>query len=49
MAFDAGMLSFVTGEINDRAAGGKVEKIYQPARDEFIFVIRVPVRRTVCL
>ena len=40
MAFDAGMLSFVTGEINDRAAGGKVEKIYQPARDEFIFVIR---------
>lgn len=40
MAFDAGMLSFVTREINGRTSGGKVEKIYQPARDEFIFVIR---------
>ena len=38
MAFDAGMVSFVVHEINECASGGKVEKIYQPARDEFIFV-----------
>lgn len=40
MAFDAGMLSFVLNEINEKTAGGKIEKIYQPARDELIFVIR---------
>ena len=40
MAFDAGMVSFVVHEMNECASGGKVEKIYQPARDEFIFVIR---------
>ena len=40
MAFDAGMLSFVLNEINTRSAGSKVEKIYQPARDEIIFVLR---------
>lgn len=40
MAFDAGMLSFVLNEINTKSAGSKVEKIYQPARDEIIFVLR---------
>jgi len=40
MAFDAGMLSFVLREINEKVGGGKVEKIYQPARDELIFLIR---------
>ncbi len=40
MAFDAGMLSFVLNEINEKIGGGKVEKIYQPARDELVFLIR---------
>ncbi len=40
MAFDAGMLSFVLSEINSKIANGKVEKIYQPAKDELIFLIR---------
>lgn len=34
------MLSFVLNEINEKTAGGKVEKIYQPARDEIVFVLR---------
>lgn len=40
MAFDAGMLSFVLNEINNKISDGKVEKIYQPARDELVFLIR---------
>ncbi|MBQ4067350.1 MAG: NFACT family protein [Clostridia bacterium] len=40
MAFDAGMLSFVLNEINNITKGGKVEKIYQPARDELVFILR---------
>ena len=40
MAFDAGMLSFVLSEINQKLTNGKVEKIYQPAKDELIFLIR---------
>ncbi len=40
MAFDAGMLSFVLNEINKKTAGSKVEKIYQPARDELVFILR---------
>lgn len=40
MAYDAGMLRFVIAEINTKLTGGKVEKIYQPSRDEAVFVIR---------
>ncbi len=40
MAYDAGMLAHVISEINGRVAGGKVDKIYQPARDEIVLVIR---------
>lgn len=40
MAFDAGMLKFIVGEINSTVGGGRVEKIYQPARDELVFLIR---------
>ena len=37
MAFDAGMLRAVTKEISDTLFGGaKVERITQPARDEFV-------------
>lgn len=40
MAFDAGMVSFVTKEINETVTHGKVEKIYQPQKDEIILAIR---------
>ncbi len=40
MAYDAGMLSHVVHEINGRVAGGKIDKIYQPSRDEIVLVIR---------
>ncbi len=40
MALDAGMLSFLLGEINQQLGGGRIEKIYQPAKDEIILVVR---------
>lgn len=40
MALDAGMLSFIVEEINEKLSSGRVEKVYQPARDEIILVIR---------
>jgi len=40
MAFDAGMLSFVVRELQEKLTGGKVDKIYQPGKEEIIFVIR---------
>ena len=40
MAYDAGMLRFVIAELNAKLTGGKVDKIYQPSRDEAVFVIR---------
>lgn len=40
MAFDAGMLSCVIYEINTLAKNGKIEKIYQPERDEIVFIVR---------
>lgn len=40
MPFDAGLLSFVIREINDKLVGGKIEKIYQPGRDETVFAFR---------
>lgn len=40
MAFDAAMLHFVTDEINRKLTGGKVDKIFQPGKEEAVFVIR---------
>ena len=40
MAFDAGMLACVVNEININARGGKIEKIYQPEKEEIVFSIR---------
>jgi len=40
MALDAGMLSFLLFEINEQLGGGRVEKIYQPAKDEIQLMIR---------
>ena len=50
MAYDAGMLRAVIGEINRAAGdGAKLEKIYQPARDEVTLTLRLgkSVRRLV--
>ncbi len=40
MAFDAGMLSCVLKEINEKLEGGKIDKIYQPSHDEVVLLIR---------
>ncbi|MBR4960135.1 MAG: NFACT family protein, partial [Clostridia bacterium] len=40
MAFDAGMLSFIVRELNEKLAGGKVDKIYQPGKEEIVLVLR---------
>ena len=40
MAFDAAMLRFVVDELNRTLTGGKVDKIYQPGKEEAVFVIR---------
>ncbi len=40
MAYDAGMLRFLISEINQKLAGGKVDKISQPSRDEVVLAIR---------
>ena len=40
MAFDAGMLACVIHEIKSVAEGGRIEKIYQPEKDEIILQMR---------
>ena len=40
MAFDAGMLSFIVRELQGQLAGGKVDKVYQPGKEEIVLVIR---------
>ncbi len=40
MAFDACFLSCIVHEINAIASGGRIEKIYQPERDEIIIQMR---------
>jgi predicted ribosome quality control (RQC) complex YloA/Tae2 family protein len=40
MAFDAAMLRCVVQEINSVGAGGRIEKIYQPERDEIVLQMR---------
>lgn len=40
MAFDAGMLACAVAEISSTAAGGRIEKIYQPERDEIVIQLR---------
>ncbi len=39
MAFDAGMLAAVTHEINSIAIGARIEKIYQPTKDEVVLFL----------
>lgn len=40
MAFDAGMLACITSEVLSESCGARVEKIYQPDRDEIHIQIR---------
>ena len=40
MAFDAGMLASVIHELQRVAQGGRIEKIYQPEKDEIILQMR---------
>ncbi len=40
MAFDAAMLACIIREINNIAVGGRIEKIYQPEKDEIILQMR---------
>ena len=40
MAFDAGMLSAVVNEIKVLSGGARIEKVYQPSRDELIIQMR---------
>ena len=40
MALDAAFLKLICAELNERAAGAKVDKVYQPERDEFVFFLR---------
>ncbi len=40
MPFDAVCLMAVTAELQEAVVGGKIDKIYQPARDEVVLAIR---------
>ena len=40
MAFDAGMVAHIVKELRDEVTDGKVEKIYQPQRNEIILSVR---------
>ena len=40
MAFDAGMLTCALSEIRRCATGARIEKVYQPERDEIVLQMR---------
>ena len=40
MAFDAGMLACTLSELKKTALGARIEKVYQPERDEIILQMR---------
>ncbi len=40
MAFDAGMLACTLSEIRRTALGARIEKVYQPERDEIVLLMR---------
>ncbi len=46
MALDACYLTYLTREIHERIADSRVEKIYQPGKDEIILNLRAPNLRT---
>ncbi|MDE7170388.1 MAG: NFACT family protein, partial [Oscillospiraceae bacterium] len=40
MPFDAIFMTALAGELRDKLIGGKVDKLYQPARDEAVLHMR---------
>ena len=40
MAFDAGMLACTLSELKKAALGARIEKVYQPEKDEIIISVR---------
>lgn len=40
MAFDAGMLACVIAEIKEKSLGARIEKVFQPERDEIVLQLR---------
>ncbi len=40
MAFDAGMLACVVSEVREKALGARIEKVFQPERDEVVLQMR---------
>ena len=40
MAFDAGMVAAVAAELRNTLIGGRVDKIYQPEKDEIVLAVR---------
>ena len=40
MAFDAGMLACVIAEIREKALGARIERVFQPERDEIVLQMR---------
>ena len=40
MAFDAGMLACVIAEVRQKALGARIEKVFQPERDEIVLQMR---------
>ncbi len=44
MALDAGMVACLCRELHDILSGGKVDKVYQPSKDEVVLTVRVGAR-----
>ncbi len=40
MPFDAGVMSAVVGQLKETAVGARIEKVYQPERDEIVLNLR---------
>ena len=45
MAFDGGFLSVIKREIASQAEGCRVDKIYQPSRDELVLQLSAQLER----
>ena len=46
MPLDALCLSGLVHELDEAVTGGKIDKIYQPGRDEVVLALRTPARGT---
>ena len=40
MALDAGMVAAITAELSNKLTNSKIEKIYQPEKDQIVFTVR---------